>query len=228
MYYSYLNVKPNGYVEKPLMLLPGSYRFEIYDSFGDGMEGGGYSIWTGKELIERSGDFDEFDAVEFTVKSGGTKKEVVLEEFNALSPSPIVVAPSSLSERSLQESSQHKLHSIEIEVQYDEKPLETSWTLFRKLDTEIYTEPFNSSHGTMTHNELSNGASRLILKVNVVDLVSAKYWFRILDNNFDGICCVNGDGSYKITDITGGKNEVIHESDGQFYWYDLVEFELSF
>lgn len=110
-----------------------------------------------------------------------------------------------------------KLYSIQIEMTYDNKPDESSWALMRHPVETVFEIGFNSTA------KIANKAVTVVFD----DLQEGKYYFKIADKGRDGICCNNGNGKYKIIDITNGKYNVIRTSDGKFKWFDYFEFKLG-
>jgi len=106
------------------------------------------------------------------------------------------------------------LHSIQIEVMYDDNPEEISWVLMRHPAQVELEVKFNET--------IIEANTKTTFNIN--QLQAGKYYFRITDSGLDGL---GETGYYRIIDTTGGGFRLIHNSAGGFAWFDYKEFYLG-
>jgi len=106
------------------------------------------------------------------------------------------------------------LHSIQIEVMYDDNPEEISWLLMKHPSGVELEVKFNET--------IIEANTKTTFNIN--QLQAGKYYFRITDSGLDGL---GETGYYRIIDTTGGGFRLIHNSAGGFAWFDYKEFYLG-
>jgi hypothetical protein len=105
-------------------------------------------------------------------------------------------------------------HSVQIDVTYDDKPEEVSWFLMKHPATVEVEMGFNSTY-------IQAGKTSTFV---VDQLQEGKYYFRITDVGKDGLGI---SGNYRIIDTSNGGFRLIHQSSGDFGWFDYKEFYLG-
>ncbi len=105
------------------------------------------------------------------------------------------------------------LNTIEFQLTLDNYGSETSWELVNEdTGTTVLTGgPYEDGIGGTTITE-------------TLCVPDACYTIYVDDSYGDGICCDYGSGSFEILDVQG---EVIGYSDGQFGYYDYIQFCVS-
>jgi len=155
------------------------YTFILTDSFGDGLccesGAGSYNLWKGPpedNVLLASGDAQGLsrEVSDFTLTF--TPSAASPPNTPSSTPAPAVPLPTV---------------DVRIDIQFDSYPEETGW---RIRDADM-NEIMKISPGTYTEANA---------KVEeVIQLESGRsYLFTMLDNFGDGMCCNNGDGSYRV------------------------------
>jgi len=106
------------------------------------------------------------------------------------------------------------VHSIQIEVMYDDNPEEISWILMKHPSGVELEVKFNET--------IIEANTKTTFNIN--QLQAGKYYFRITDSGLDGL---GETGYYRIIDTTGGGYRLLHNSVGGFTWFDYKEFYLG-
>jgi hypothetical protein len=109
------------------------------------------------------------------------------------------VSPQSLSSNAIQDENSGN-SQVAIRVQHDLRPQETGWTL-RDSTGELIASQTTGSFRTVSGTV-----------VQTFDVAVGTYTFEMTDTLGDGICCMNGSGSFQIT-VNG---EIVVSNDGQF------------
>jgi len=107
--------------------------------------------------------------------------------------------------------------SIQIRIRYDRYPEENGWVLMN-LDSQ--TEIYRSDIGSVTKSGVTT--------VQFTGLQKGNYYFLLLDEFYDGICCLYGFGNVKIYEVEdNGSKTLLWKDNGLFWEYTDTSFALD-
>jgi len=163
------------FYNETMCLQEGMYAYTVFDvdgiccSYGDGS----YNITdTDGTLIVVGGEFKQVEMTKFSLP------------YVTDSPPPV--------EEVIPPNNEDECYQIEIAIEYDGYPAETSWELHRLVYNGGEDELVDSHAGSSGETSFNQ----------TICLLEGEYNFTIIDA--DGICCSYGQGSYNITTPNGG------------------------
>jgi len=136
-----------------------------------------------------NGSYNITDADGTLIVEGGEFKQVEMTKFSL---GYVTDSPPPAEEEVVPPDDQDECYQVEIAIEYDGYPAETSWELHRIVydgEEDELVDSHSGSSGDTSFNE-------------TLCLPEGEYNFTII--NADGICCSYGQGSYNITTPNGG------------------------
>ena len=168
----------------------GCYTFEIFDHYSDGIcctNGKGFYYVSYDGVIVQNGD--EFGASEKSNKFGDGCSPAPTAPTRKPTTAPTrkpATAPIKKPTAASKSEQQKNAATLKLQVKTDNYGGETSWKLYG-LDNKVVLEEDGSVY--------PEGNSEYIKTYSVP---SGCYTFEIFDHYSDGLCCSNGEGSYKV------------------------------
>jgi hypothetical protein len=192
----------NGIVSQKVSVPNGDYVFEITDQENDGIccgYGNGYyqiKINGESPVVSGDGEFGLSTTEPFVVGAPPTNEDPPTPPTDEDPPIPPTDEDPPTPPTDEDPPSTGTFREVEVIVEHDEWPQETGWRLTDSSGTVLLSQ----ATGSYT---IPNG-----IVSETVSLPDGSYVFEMTDTENDGICCLYGNGYYKIK-INGESQDVI-------------------
>jgi trypsin len=116
---------------------------------------------------------------------------------------------------------------LTLEIMFDEYPEEVGWALMSSgVASESRTDNTIASRTPPYYGYAL--ANELVTEIIFIPAASASYTFIVIDSNGDGLCCVYGNGSYRLWKGPVEDNELLASGDASGSFPEETAFALAF
>lgn len=176
---NFFSIKTSTATRESTWLVDGTYRFTIYDTWGDGLcclyGQGGYSIGIGSEVFAEGGDFGTYEDVYFRLSNG--EVEVISDSFLTFDPSGHV-------------------YTLTVSITADDYPYETEWTVLNMTDSQDADYILSGYASAGSSVSIGDGVYEFSIVDHYGDGICCDYGAGFYELLFEGDEFYYGDGTF--------------------------------